>query len=343
MSERGKTVMQKTLKKFHLFQQKHRNFLMVLCLVAVFLAGYSIHGEKRPELLAPTKAQLADLDKSSPGRNEDILYACPMGDIPPRESPGLCPICGMELVAVPKGHQDHEGEPPRIMLTEAAAVMAQVELARVEKKFVTSTVRSFGQIVSSPERIVAGDPSGLMVRLFIYESDYSKIRLGQRLTFETEAYPGRTFKGTIAFIGIVSDSYAKTFTVGGIIDRIPTPLTPGMLVHGRIETILDSSGGVIQGDASASLAPIVIPAAAPLITGERAVVYVAVPGLKRTYEGREIRLGPRTDQYYIVYNGLAVGEQVVMNGAFKIDSAVQIQVRPSMMNPVSAKKPSSGE
>ena len=31
--------------------------------------------------------------------------------------------------------------------------------------------------------------------------------------------------------------------------------------------------------------------------------------------------------------GLKEGERVVVNGAFKIDSAVQIRARPSMMNP----------
>jgi Cu(I)/Ag(I) efflux system membrane fusion protein len=35
----------------------------------------------------------------------------------------------------------------------------------------------------------------------------------------------------------------------------------------------------------------------------------------------------------VVLSGLAEGEAVVVNGAFKIDSAMQIQAKPSMMNP----------
>ncbi|MHC4656875.1 MAG: heavy metal-binding domain-containing protein, partial [Planctomycetota bacterium] len=81
-------------------------------------------------------------------------------------------------------------------------------------------------------------------------------------------------------------------------------------------------------------APMVIPASAPLITGVRAVVYVQVPGAEKpTYEGREIVLGSRAGDYYIVKSGLAEGEIVVTNGNFKIDSALQIQAKPSMMNP----------
>ncbi len=81
-------------------------------------------------------------------------------------------------------------------------------------------------------------------------------------------------------------------------------------------------------------APLVIPASAPLITGERAVVYVKVAGAARpTFEGRTIQLGPRAGDYYLVCDGLHEGEQVVTNGNFKIDSALQIKARPSMMSP----------
>jgi YHS domain-containing protein len=52
-----------------------------------------------------------------------------------------------------------------------------------------------------------------------------------------------------------------------------------------------------------------------------------------TFEGREIVLGPRAGDSYIVKEGLAEGEQVVTSGGFKIDSALQIQAKPSMMNP----------
>jgi Cu(I)/Ag(I) efflux system membrane fusion protein len=83
-----------------------------------------------------------------------------------------------------------------------------------------------------------------------------------------------------------------------------------------------------------SEAPLVIPASAPLITGTRAVVYVRDAEAKRpTFEGREIVLGPRAGDYYVVRAGLKEGERVVVNGSFKIDSALQIEARPSMMSP----------
>jgi Cu(I)/Ag(I) efflux system membrane fusion protein len=81
-------------------------------------------------------------------------------------------------------------------------------------------------------------------------------------------------------------------------------------------------------------APLVIPATAALITGKRAIVYVQKPNTEKpTFEGREVVLGPRAGDYYLVKEGLTEGEVVVSKGNFKIDSALQIQAKPSMMNP----------
>jgi len=54
---------------------------------------------------------------------------------------------------------------------------------------------------------------------------------------------------------------------------------------------------------------------------------------RRAFEGRVIVLGPRAGDVYLVRTGLKVGERVVTKGAFKIDSALQIQAKPSMMTP----------
>jgi len=91
--------------------------------------------------------------------------------------------------------------------------------------------------------------------------------------------------------------------------------------------------GYVSADQIEKEAAIVIPVSAPLITGKRAIVYVQVHGKEGVFEGREVVLGPRAGDYYIVKEGLEKGEIVVVNGNFKIDSAIQIMAKPSMMNP----------
>ncbi|WP_197446941.1 efflux RND transporter periplasmic adaptor subunit [Tautonia plasticadhaerens] len=86
--------------------------------------------------------------------------------------------------------------------------------------------------------------------------------------------------------------------------------------------------------ADESAEPLVVPVPAVLKTGTRAVVYVERPDADSpTYEGREIVLGPRAGDSYIVRAGLEEGERVVTQGNFKLDSALQIAAKPSMMNP----------
>ena len=81
--------------------------------------------------------------------------------------------------------------------------------------------------------------------------------------------------------------------------------------------------------------PLVIPVSAALITGRRAVVYVRLPaeeGKDPLFEGREIVLGPRAGDAFIVRAGLEEGEQVVVAGAFTLDSELQLQAKTSMMS-----------
>ncbi len=92
--------------------------------------------------------------------------------------------------------------------------------------------------------------------------------------------------------------------------------------------------GYVSVDRKEESKPLVIPVSAALVTGTRAIVYVELPDTDLpTFEGREIVLGPRAGDYYLVRSGLKEGEIVVTNGNFKIDSAVQIQAKPSMMTP----------
>ena len=92
--------------------------------------------------------------------------------------------------------------------------------------------------------------------------------------------------------------------------------------------------GYVTAEPTDAAKPLVIPVSAALLTGTRAIVYVQVPDAEEpTYNGREIVLGPRAGDYYLVKAGLKEGELVVTNGNFKLDSALQISAKPSMMTP----------
>lgn len=109
---------------------------------------------------------------------------------------------------------------------------------------------------------------------------------------------------------------------------------PGQCDICGMDLVPAESLGYASASASHGGAPLVIPATAALLTGKRAVVYVEQPEAERpTYVGREVVLGPRAGDSYVVESGLSEGDLVVVSGNFKIDSALQIQAKPSMMNP----------
>jgi Cu(I)/Ag(I) efflux system membrane fusion protein len=183
-----------------------------------------------------------------------------------------------------------------------------------------------GQYVTTGTRIYTiADLTNVWVKLDAYESDLSWLRPGQHVEFSTDAYPGETFRGEVAFIDPILDPGTRTAKVRVNVGNPAGKLKPEMFVHG---TVLSDVGLAGRGGL-----PLVIPASAPLITGRRAVVYVETePGL---YTGVEITLGARAGDFYVVEAGLEEGQRVVTNGNFKIDSAIQILARPSMMNPES--------
>ena len=223
------------------------------------------------------------------------------------------------------------------------------------------------------EMFVINDLSDVWVKMDAYETDLPWIRYGQDITFTTPAVPGQTFKGKVLFIDPTLDTKTRSVKVRVETPNPDYLLKPGMFVSAELEAELDDHGRIVKpewvgkyicpvhprDDASStpgvcpdskmplrpassygyaddknSKPPLLIPNTAPLITGKRSIVYVEVPGAsKPTYELREVTLGPRVGDQYIVDKGLKEGERVVTKGAFKIDSTMQILGKTSMMAP----------
>ena len=253
--------------------------------------------------------------------------------------------------------------------SERVTLKSPIEGVTVEKKAVDGMyVKTGSQIY----KIV--DLSTVWVKLDAYESDLPWIRYGQQVEFHTEAYPGETFKGKIAFIDPVINSETRTVKIRVNLPNPNEKLKPDMFVRAVVKSHIAKGGKVMEPELQGKWIspmhpeivkdkpgpcdicgmdlvraesmgyvstngdkvqkPLVIPITAPLITGKRAVVYVEKsPGI---YQGRDVTLGSRASNYYIVEKGLKEGEKVVINGNFKIDSAIQILGKPSMMNPSSS-------
>jgi len=223
------------------------------------------------------------------------------------------------------------------------------------------------------------DLSRLWLDLEAYESQLSMLRWGLPVTFTVEAHPGEVFEGRVSFIEPIVDERTRTAAVRVAVDNTNRRLKPGMFATAVVRAKIAADGAVISdelagkwvspmhptvvkdspgtcdvcgmdlvsaeslgivGDSSQAVMPMVIPRTAVLFTGTRSVVYVQVPDQDEpAYEGRTIELGSRAGDYYTVRSGLNEGDQVVVHGAFRIDSAMQILAKPSMMMPSGREAP----
>ncbi|MDQ8190241.1 efflux RND transporter periplasmic adaptor subunit [Roseibacillus persicicus] len=167
------------------------------------------------------------------------------------------------------------------------------------------------------------DLSSVWVQLEVFENDLPWLALDQTVELRTNALPGEVFSGQVSFIDPVLDDRRRINRVRVAVSNPRRQLKPGMFVEAEVQAELPSTAGD---------PPLQIPASAVLRTGERAIVYRRLStddGIR--FEGREIILGPRTDEHFIVYSGVEEGDLVVTRGAFKLDSELQIQAKPAMM------------
>jgi Cu(I)/Ag(I) efflux system membrane fusion protein len=189
-----------------------------------------------------------------------------------------------------------------------------------------------GSYVNTGETVFTiANPKYTWARLEGYAADFRWIRLGQEAEFSVDAYPGEAFTGKVLYLDTEFDQQTRTFEVGVLYTDNENKFRPNMLVRCAIKAKMTESGVSLADSKATETPPLVIPETAPLVTGKRAVVYVENPGTPLAFETRQIALGPRARGYFVVNGGLREGERVVVEGNFKVDSAVQILAKPSMM------------
>ncbi len=234
-----------------------------------------------------------------------------------------------------------------------------------------------GQYVKEGDSLFTiADLKHLWLELDAYESDMPWIRYGQEVMFEVDAWPGEMFRGKITFIDPVLNPITRTVHLRVEVNNEDGRLRPEMYVRAKVQTMvvglgtpaaIDMAGkwmcpmhpkivteeegvcpicgmdletveslGYLAATAKEDL-PLLIPVSAPLLTGNRALVFVELKDGElhgaSVFEARDVVLGPRAGDYFVVREGLKEGEIVVSRGAFTIDSELQLRGKPSMMAP----------
>ncbi|HEY3319318.1 MAG TPA: efflux RND transporter periplasmic adaptor subunit [Planctomycetota bacterium] len=85
----------------------------------------------------------------------DIEYTCAMHPFVARETPGKCPICGMDLIPRKKGGHVElpEGTLARVQISPDRIIQAGVQIEPVAYRLLSRTVRSYGTIEMDDTRV----------------------------------------------------------------------------------------------------------------------------------------------------------------------------------------------
>jgi Barrel-sandwich domain of CusB or HlyD membrane-fusion/YtkA-like len=153
------------------------------------------------------------------------------------------------------------------------------------------------------------DLSTVWVYAEVFQNDIGRVKVGNPASITVDAYPGATFPARVSFIWPEVDRTTRRARVRLEIPNPQLKLLLGMYVDVRISVPL--------GDQLA------IPAAGVFQSGTRQIAFVDHGG--GSFEPRDIELGARAGDDFIVLRGLDTGERIVTSANFLIDSESQLQ------------------
>lgn len=167
-----------------------------------------------------------------------------------------------------------------------------------------------GQYVNAGDTLfTVADLNQVWIKADVYEEQLPQIRQGQEVEISAESLPNKTLHGHVDFIEPAANPQTRTVPVHVHVANPGMRLLPGMFVNATFVS-------------RAAQPVIVIPRSALLDTGMRKLVYLARPN--GVFEAREVQVGAPSEDLFPVSNGLALGDRVVLNGNFLIDSQAHL-------------------
>ena len=151
-----------------------------------------------------------------------------------------------------------------------------------------------------------GNLSAVWLVANVRETDAPTMHVGQPVEVKVLAYPDRTFKAHLAYVGAVVDDTTRRVTVRAEVENADGALKPEMFASFRIITSEDSPAPGV-------------PEMAVVYEGDTAHVWVARDDGRIAL--RPIRAGRTMNGMVEVLDGLKSGEKIVTSGTLFIDRA----------------------
>ena len=153
------------------------------------------------------------------------------------------------------------------------------------------------------------DLSRVWVNAQVFQDDIGRVKPGDRAEITVDSYPGHTFSGVIEEILPQVDMTTRTVRVRLAVANPGLKLKPGMFVNVALKTRLGRQ--------------LVVPASAVFQSGTRQLVFLDHGN--GSLEPKEITVGPRVADDFVVLKGLTAHQAIITSANFLIDSESQLQ------------------
>jgi RND family efflux transporter MFP subunit len=161
------------------------------------------------------------------------------------------------------------------------------------------------------------DLSRVWVNAQVFQNDVGRLKRGDSSSITVDAYPGRTFQGHVEEILPQVDMTTRTVKVRLAVGNPGVALKPGMFVN------VDLKSGLGR--------QLTVPASAVFQTGLRQIVFVNHGS--GSLEPKDVSLGARVGDDFVVLKGLQAHQQIVTSANFLLDSESQLQAAAGFYTP----------
>jgi len=223
---------------------------------------------------------------------------------------------------------EREAAAVRISAAKAQIQAAEEDVEHAQTRLSKAIIRSPRKGVISWRNVNAGDYVGEMgakpmfrivdnrvleLTVTVPSGEMGAVRMGQALTFSTDAIPGKTFAGKVMFINPTVNESDRSVRVVAEVENTPEQLKGGLFVKGQILT--GKRTGVIK-----------IPRIALLtwdVAATKAEIFVVNENVAHR---RTVRTGNISGDQVEIISGLASGQQVITRGGFNVKDGDKVNV-----------------
>jgi RND family efflux transporter MFP subunit len=170
---------------------------------------------------------------------------------------------------------------------------------------VSERTANVGDLIGDKPIFHIVDNSMLNLTVTIPTQSFSTVKVGQPLTFTTDALPGETFTGQVMYINPSADPSDRSVRVTAEVRNLPQKLKGGFFVKGRIVT--GDRKGVLFVPRSAL-------ATWDMANGRAEIFVVSGTVVKK----RSVRTGAVESDLVEVVSGLSPGDTLVTRGGFNL-------------------------